>query len=573
MLGGTYRVVRRIGSGGMGEVYEATHARLAHRYAVKFLRPGVRDDAEALPRFMREAQVTSRLRHPGIVSVVDFNTLPNGTAYLVMEYLEGEPLGKLLARAGPLPLARVVAITDQLSSALGAAHREGVVHRDMHPQNVFVVQGSAGESERVKILDFGISKISSHSQKITGTATVLGTPQYMSPEQAEGKTDQLDAASDQFSLAAMVYEMLTGRPAFGGETLASIAYQIVHAPITSLRTFRPEIPDELDQVVSRALAKDKNDRFPSVAEFALHLRWTAALATSEAKPNPPSPTGVPMPRAAELAEPTVVSTLPSGMAEVLRQTGQSRLGQARAASTLIGRPEAGAAWENQPTVVRASSFAGIERTVAGITNVLAKRASAMKVARFVAVVAAGFAVVAVTAKLAWHGGTRAPAPAPSLAPAPATSKASPAPPPPPPAPAPTAGVREAAAPPSPPAAPPPQPPAAEELAPRKSPARSRPRPVGATKQAVSAAAGAPPAASGSQDCRITVGSYPWSDLWVDGTNTGLQTPVVGLPLACGPHRLEFKRRDLKVDQVENVTLGEGRELRRQYDLKAADLDE
>src|SRR3982751_6219445 len=218
LIGGTYRIVRHIGSGGMGEVYEATHERLAHRYAVKFLHPGVREHPEALPRFMREAQVTSRLRHPGIVSVVDFNTLPDGTAYLVMEYLEGESLGTLLARTGPLPLARVVEITDQLSAALTAAHAQGVVHRDMHPQNVFIVPAARGERERVKILDFGISKIASISQKITGTAAVLGTPQYMSPEQAEGKTEQLDAASDQFSLGAIVYEMLTGRAAFSGET-------------------------------------------------------------------------------------------------------------------------------------------------------------------------------------------------------------------------------------------------------------------------------------------------------------------------------------------------------------------
>ena len=226
----------------MGEVYEATHARLAHRYAVKFLHPGMRDHPEALPRFMREAQVTSRLRHPGIVSVVDFNTLPDGVAYLVMEYLEGEPLGKVLARTGPFPLPRVVDITDQLSSALTAAHLEGVVHRDMHPQNVFVMPAIGGQAERVKILDFGISKIASMS-KITGMAAVLGTPQYMSPEQAEGKIDQLDAASDQFSLAAIVYEMLTGRPAFSGETLASVAYQVVHAAATPIRDFRPELPE------------------------------------------------------------------------------------------------------------------------------------------------------------------------------------------------------------------------------------------------------------------------------------------------------------------------------------------
>src|SRR3954462_1391734 len=251
LLGGTYRIVRRIGSGGMGEVYEARHERLAHRYAVKLLHPAMRDHPEAGPRFMREAQITSRLRHPGIVSVVDFNTLPNGQAYLVMEYLEGESLGKILARTGPLPLARAVDIAHQLCSALTAAHLEGIVHRDVHPQNIFVIPPGGGDGERVKILDFGISKIASISQKITGMAAVMGTPQYMSPEQAEGKTDELDASSDQFSLAAIVYEMLTGRQAFKGNTLASVAYQIVHARPLPVQTYRPELPAEIENVVTR----------------------------------------------------------------------------------------------------------------------------------------------------------------------------------------------------------------------------------------------------------------------------------------------------------------------------------
>ena len=320
LLGDTYRIVRRIGSGGMGEVYEATHERLAHRYAVKFLHPGVREHPEALRRFMREAQVTSRLRHPGIVSVVDFNTLPSGVAYLVMEYLEGEPLGKILARSGPMPVSRVVDITDQLSSALTAAHLQGVVHRDMHPQNVFVMQGSGGQSERIKILDFGISKIASVSQKITGMAAVMGTPQYMSPEQAEGKTDELDAASDQFSLAAMVYELLTGRAAFSGNTLASVAYQVVHATVAPLHSFRPELPRELENVVARGMAKNKQDRFPSVSEFAVHLRWTASLPSSPLPAKATLDENDATPVAADIEETTAVSALPSGMAAVLRQT-------------------------------------------------------------------------------------------------------------------------------------------------------------------------------------------------------------------------------------------------------------
>ena len=320
LLGGTYRIVRRIGSGGMGEVYEATHERLAHRYAVKFLHPGVRDHPEALPRFMREAQVTSLLRHPGIVSVVDFNTLPDGSAYLVMEYLDGESLGKVLARTGPLPLQRVVDITDQVSAALTAAHLRGVVHRDMHPQNVFVMPGTGGQSERIKVLDFGISKIASISQKITGMAAVMGTPQYMSPEQAEGKGDELDAASDQFSLAAIVYEMLTGRKAFAGETLASVAYQIVHARPVPIHRYRPELPAELENVVSRGLAKNKRDRFPSVSELAVHLRWTATLPTREVAHRRGAEEAAPTPVAADTEETTAVSALPSGMAAVLRES-------------------------------------------------------------------------------------------------------------------------------------------------------------------------------------------------------------------------------------------------------------
>ena len=318
LLGGTYRIVRRIGSGGMGEVYEATHERLAHRYAVKFLHPGVRDHPEALPRFMREAQVTSLLRHPAIVSVVDFNTLPDGSAYLVMEYLDGESLGKVLARTGPLPLQRVVDITDQISAALTAAHLRGVVHRDMHPQNVFVMQGTGGQSERIKVLDFGISKIASISQKITGMAAVMGTPQYMSPEQAEGKGDELDAASDQFSLAAIIYEMLTGRKAFAGETLASVAYQIVHARPVPIHNYRPELPAELENVVTRGLAKNKRDRFPSVSELAVHLRWTATLPTREVAPRRDAEQAVPV--ASDIEETTAVSALPSGMAAVLRES-------------------------------------------------------------------------------------------------------------------------------------------------------------------------------------------------------------------------------------------------------------
>ena len=603
MLGGTYRIVRRIGSGGMGEVYEATHARLAHRYAVKFLHPGMRDHPEALPRFMREAQVTSRLRHPGIVSVVDFNTLPDGVAYLVMEYLEGEPLGKVLARTGPLPLARVVDITDQLSSALTAAHLEGVVHRDMHPQNVFVMPAVGGQTERVKILDFGISKIASISQKITGMAAVLGTPQYMSPEQAEGKIDQLDAASDQFSLAAIVYEMLTGRPAFSGNTLASVAYQVVHAAAAPIRDFRPELPDELDQVLSRALAKDQKARFPSVSEFALHFRWTASLPVNEALRRARLETANAPTIEADTEETTAVSALPSGMAEVLRQTsGLSPRSDAPAVSA-TPRARAEESAQNEATVVSPSPFAANnEPTVVSMSMLAADDPSLVTrapPAETILMVAQGrkrrlrpFGALAgllviVGAAVALRGGARptgqttgetagAPQPpsrvpgAPAALPTPSPAREGPA------------STRDTAASPHEPSAPegPEAVPAlvraaagGEAATTGKPLPRGRARAAAPLKPTAPAEVDRPEARTAATLCRLTIGSYPWSDLWIDGANTGQQTPVVGLPVTCGPHRLELKRRDLKVDQEENVTVNEGREFKREYELQGAALDE
>jgi len=579
----------------MGEVYEATHARLAHRYAVKFLHPGMRDHPEALPRFMREAQVTSRLRHPGIVSVVDFNTLPDGVAYLVMEYLDGEPLGKVLARTGPLPLPRVVDITDQLSSALTAAHLEGVVHRDMHPQNVFVMPAMSGQAERVKILDFGISKIASISQKITGMAAVLGTPQYMSPEQAEGKIDQLDAASDQFSLAAIVYEMLTGRPAFSGNTLASVAYQVVHAAAAPIRQFRPELPGELDQVLSRALAKNQKARFPSVSEFALHFRWTASLPVNEALRRARAEATNAPTIEADTEETTAVSALPSGMAEVLRQT--SGLSPRSDAPAVSATPRAGTAEaaQNEATVVSPSPFAANnEPTVVSMSMLAADDPSLVTrapPAETILMVAPGrnrrwrpFAALAgllllVGAAVALRGGARPSGETASTPQPPSRVVAAPASLPIPIREGPTstgkttASLHEISA-------PAPEAPAlgraaagGEPTAAGKPLARGRARVAAPLKTTAPTGIAPPEARTAATLCRITIGSYPWSDLWIDGANTGQQTPVVGLPVTCGPHRIELKRRDLKVDQEENVTVNEGREFKREYELQGAALDE
>jgi serine/threonine-protein kinase len=577
LLGGTYRILRRIGSGGMGEVYEAAHERLAHRYAVKFLHPGVREHPEALSRFMREAQVTSRLRHPGIVSVVDFNTLPTGVAYLVMEYLEGESLGAFLARSGRLPLKRVVDIANQLSSALTAAHKQGVVHRDMHPQNVFMVPGVGGQTERVKILDFGISKIASISQKITGTAAVIGTPQYMSPEQAEGKTDELDAASDQFSLAAIVYEMLTGRPAFSGETLASVAYQVVHAKPASIRKLRPELPAEMENVVLRGLAKNKKERFPSVSEFAVHLRWTATLS-SAAEPAH-AEQGAPTVIGFEADETTAVSALPSGMAAVLRESSSlpaTAPPEGKDALKPDGGPDRMRRVASDDELTVAGSSLGASRlarapgdgeaVAVGVPRrrlVIGAAAGAVAVALVVVAVVASRGRAPRPDAPAVAAGPGAPAPEAAATADTAVAAAEPPAPDPRPAPAATAEASEPA-----PAVDP-----VDSAGERKSRGRSRPREPAALKETASAPQIVPRAAPAGGECRITVGSYPWSDLWIDGADTGQQTPVVDLPIACGPHKLQFKRRDLKIDQTESVIVSEGHAFKRQYELHGAGVDE
>ena len=272
----TYRIVRRIGEGGMGEVFEATHARLAGRYALKILLREIAGDANLLARFQREAQVTSALRHPNIVQVVDFRQLPDGTSYIVMEFLEGVDLAEELRRRGALPLDRVAGLLDQIASGLAAAHEQGVVHRDLKPANLFLVVLGGSGRELVKIVDFGISKVRAKSGQITRTSTVIGTPQYMSPEQALGQSDRIDARSDQFSLACIIYEMIVGRCPFDGDSVPALMYQLVHVDPPPMQVNGRPVSPAIEAVVRRGLAKQAEARYPDVLAFA--QAFSAAVA-------------------------------------------------------------------------------------------------------------------------------------------------------------------------------------------------------------------------------------------------------------------------------------------------------
>jgi eukaryotic-like serine/threonine-protein kinase len=277
-IGGEYRLIRLISEGGMATVYEAIQLRLDKRVAVKVMVPALADQPEALARFRREAKITSRLAHPHIVQLLDIGTTATGQPYLVTEFLEGEDLEQRLARSGRLPLSTAMTILRQIASALAAIHAKGIVHRDLKPGNVLIV-ATEGITDFVKVLDFGISKVASSGTNLTHTSTVLGTPEYMSPEQASGRASEVDHRTDQWSLACTAWRMLSGHPPFMGTDLDDLLTSIVSAEPPPLLDLAPQLPADLDRVFRRALSKPRSARFASVAAFMRALENAAESPT------------------------------------------------------------------------------------------------------------------------------------------------------------------------------------------------------------------------------------------------------------------------------------------------------
>jgi serine/threonine protein kinase len=270
ILQGTYRIVRPIAEGGCGEIFLADHTRLPGQVAIKVLHRGLRHNAEMLSRFRQEGEITATLRHPHIVQVLDFNVTDQGYPYLVMEMLEGQSLSARINDAGELPPAAAVGIVEQIAQALHAAHVRGIVHRDLKPDNVMLLSGD-GVEDFVKVLDFGISH-ASWRPRLTNGAEVAGTPQYMAPEQARGIREEIDPRSDQFSLAAIAYVLLTGREPFRAEDPIAVLYQVVHADPPPPAALVPRLGPAVDAVIMKGLAKRPTDRFASVLELAAALR-------------------------------------------------------------------------------------------------------------------------------------------------------------------------------------------------------------------------------------------------------------------------------------------------------------
>jgi serine/threonine-protein kinase len=269
-IAGRYRVLRKIGRGGMGAIYEVEHTKLGRSFAMKTLTWEVASDAETVARFRREADAIAKLRHPNIVEIVDWDALDDETPCLVMEYLRGENLGQRIRTHGPMTWSAIARFADETLAALGVAHRAGIVHRDLKPQNIFLAVDDEGH-ERVKLLDFGVSKIRG-VQSFTTESKLIGTPAYMSPEQAHGSQDEVTNATDVWAMGAIVFEMITGKLAFAAASMPSILYRICHESPDRIVEHRPDTPPKLVDVIESALSRDPTRRITEIDVLRAHLR-------------------------------------------------------------------------------------------------------------------------------------------------------------------------------------------------------------------------------------------------------------------------------------------------------------
>jgi serine/threonine-protein kinase len=277
-----YRIVRLIGAGGMGEVYEGENVRVRLRVAIKVLQQSLATSEDAILRFEREAQASGQIGSDHIMVVYDLGSLPNGDRYMVMEYLDGETLAARIQRLGRLDPAQLAPLVHQICLGLSAAHGAGIVHRDLKPDNVFITREKAGRYDFVKLIDFGISKFfegamalngNGKGMDITQAGAVMGTPFYMSPEQARG--GQADFRSDIYSVGVIMYEALSGRVPFSAPTINELLFQIVLASPTSLEALVPDIDPRFSGIVARAMAREPESRFTSAASLGqVVASWT-----------------------------------------------------------------------------------------------------------------------------------------------------------------------------------------------------------------------------------------------------------------------------------------------------------
>ena len=284
VVDGRYRVIEVIGRGGMGVVYKVEHVRMGKMAAMKVLHKDLADDPEVVRRFEREAAAVSRLDHPNTVQVFDFGTA-GGALYLIMEYVRGQDLAHILDRDGPLPFARAAPLLVQICGALGEAHELGIVHRDLKPENVLITRTTGGR-DFAKVLDFGLAKLGAREQvpAETDRTEIVGTPYFMSPEQIRG--DEVDARADVYSLGALMYMLLTGRPPFTAKSAVGVLTKHLTAELIAPSAAAPEqgLTPEIDEIVTRAMAKEPAARWATVAEMSAAIERVYGEQIGDASP-------------------------------------------------------------------------------------------------------------------------------------------------------------------------------------------------------------------------------------------------------------------------------------------------
>jgi serine/threonine-protein kinase len=286
VLAERYHILKRIGEGGMGRVYLGEHVKMNRQCAIKVMSPALLNDAESASRFAREASSAARIIHPNVAAVFDYGE-SDGLVYLVMEYVDGEPLSRLLAREAPFALERAVDLARQIADGLGAAHELGIVHRDLKPDNILVTRSKSGR-EVAKVVDFGIAKAMQEGagEALTRTGLVIGTPEFMSPEQLLG--DPIDARSDLYALGCILHLMLTAAPAFEAPTREQMIKRRLSENPPHAQELDPGIPDSIDRVIVKLLARSPDDRYGSAAEVRDALSGVHARRLSS--------DGTPLPR-------------------------------------------------------------------------------------------------------------------------------------------------------------------------------------------------------------------------------------------------------------------------------------